>query len=58
MWELLAQTIPLALVGAISPLALMGALVLLAGYRPLLRCGLFTYPWNAWNVIHRIAHQP
>lgn len=42
MWELLAQTIPLALVGAISPLALMGALVLLAGYRPLLRCGLFT----------------
>lgn len=42
MWGLLAQTIPLALVGAISPLALMGALVLLAGYRPLVRCGLFT----------------
>ncbi len=41
MWDLLAQTIPLALVGAISPLALLGALVLLGGPSPLRRCGLF-----------------
>lgn len=42
MGDVLAQTIPLALAGAISPLALLGALVLLAGRRPLLRCGLYT----------------
>ncbi|MGI9117604.1 MAG: GAP family protein [Gaiellales bacterium] len=42
MLDLLAETVPLALAGAISPLALLGALVLLGGSRrPLLRCGLF-----------------
>lgn len=42
MGDVLAETVPLALVGAISPLALLGALVLLGGHRPLLRCGLYT----------------
>jgi hypothetical protein len=42
MLNLLLETIPLALAGAISPLALLGALVLLGGPKPLLRCGLFT----------------
>ena len=42
MGDLLAQTIPLAMAGAISPLALLGALVLLGGRSPLLRCGLYT----------------
>jgi hypothetical protein len=42
MGGVLAETVPLALAGAISPLALLGALVLLAGRRPLLRCGLYT----------------
>lgn len=42
MGDLLAETIPLAMAGAISPLALLGALVLLGGRQPLLRCGLYT----------------
>jgi len=42
MWDVLAETVPLAMAGAISPLALLGALVLLGGRSPLLRCGLYT----------------
>lgn len=41
MGDVLAETVPLALAGAISPLALLGALVLLSGAKPLLRCGLY-----------------
>ena len=42
MGDLLAETVPLALAGAISPLMLLGALVLLASpHHPVIRCGAF-----------------